>query len=710
MKKFYTVLIFVLSVAAMVYFFPRQGKFKYEYQKGRPWMHEDLIAQNDFPIYKTSDELLVEKREVTKDFKPFFRRDDSIGLRQISNMKKIFSEQWRGYFVDRKELDSDFFEKKTNRRKRALEAEELAVKFAVDVMGQIYKTGILKSEQLRFVKNGKLHLLEGKVYNVVSVDELYTFQTSYSFVKERAKEVEFTGRYSDILKEFTVSFPYEKFIDANLNYDKVTSDKSELKLLNSISLFRGMIQQGERIVSRGELVNDSKFIIIESLRKEFEKSIGDNRNEYLVLLGQVLLVGLTVLMLFFFMLYYRKELVQRLRHVAFILFLIVIIVVLSGLAVKMQTINIYVIPFVLIPIFVRVFFDGRLALFTHFTAVLLVGFFAPNSFEFVFINFLAGFVAIYSLTNLYHRRKLFMTSILVMLTYFAVFIGMSVVKEGSFADIDWMQTLWFAGNGLLILAAFPLIYLFEKIFGFLSDATLMELSDTNQPLLRKLAEEAPGTFQHSMQVANLAEEAIHQIGGNPLLVRNGALYHDIGKLSYPEYFIENQGTGFNPHDKLSNIESAEKIIGHVTEGMNLARKYKLPVPVRDFIRMHHGDSIVKYFYYNCLKEEEGSDVDIKKFTYPGPKPNTKETAVLMMADSVEAASRTLKEYTEESIKKLVEGIISSQQEDGQFDDSDLTLRDIRVVKELFVKKLLNIYHARVEYPKEATKEETKTDE
>jgi hypothetical protein len=330
---------------------------------------------------------------------------------------------------------------------------------------------------------------------------------------------------------------------------------------------------------------------------------------------------------------------------------------------------------------------------------LIIGFWVPNGFEFVFLSFVAGIIAIFTLSNNYRRGKLFLSAVLVVATYCIVYLGISIIQEGNMSKIEWIKFLWFAANGLLVLSSYPLIYIFERIFGFLSDATLIELSDTNQPLLRKLAEMAPGTFQHSLQVSNLAEEVIIKIGGSPLLVRAGALYHDIGKMENPHYFIENQVPGVNYHDKLKFVESAEIIIGHTTKGVEIARKNNLPESIINFIRTHHGTTTVQYFYRSYLKQNPDSVSEIERFRYPGPRPVSKEEAVLMMADSVEAASRSLKEINESTLADLVEYIINLQIADDQFAEANITFRDIREIKSIFKKKLRTIYHIRIEYPR-----------
>jgi len=378
--------------------------------------------------------------------------------------------------------------------------------------------------------------------------------------------------------------------------------------------------------------------------------------------------------------------------------MIILFTGISRLIISAPSISYYVIPLAIVPIVIRTFYDARLALFVHLVIVLLVGFMAPNSYEFVLMNLIAGIMAIYSLTNIYRRNKFIMASVMAFLGYVIIFLANTLIQEGSFQDMHWTSYIWFAGNGFLVLLSFPLIYIFEKTFGFLSDATLVELADTNQPLLRQLAEKAPGTFQHVLQVANLAEEVARVIGGHQLLIRTGALYHDLGKMEEPIYFTENQTDGFNPHSQLSFRESTAIIISHVEKGVEIAEKHNIPRQIIDFIRTHHGTTKVQYFYRSYLNQFPDKEVDENDFSYPGPKPFTKETAILMMADSVEAASRSLKEYSEEKLDQLVEDIIGGQLDEGQFVNAPVTFKDIGTAKEIFKKRLKTIYHARIAYP------------
>ncbi|NLH57014.1 MAG: HDIG domain-containing protein, partial [Rikenellaceae bacterium] len=498
---------------------------------------------------------------------------------------------------------------------------------------------------------------------------------------------------------FVKSIDWGNYVLANLHFDAKSTEIITQDMLANLSITKGLVYAGESIVTKGEVINQDLYQIIFSLKREHESKIGFRGSFRVLILGQALLISMLFLMLFLFLYNFRREILSDNRKIIFILLLITIMAILSSILIKRNIINIYIIPLAIVPIFIRTFYDSRLALFIHLVTVFLVGFFVPNSFEFVFIHFIAGIIAIISLTNLYRRGKLFLSISLVYISYIAVYVGIAIIQEGSILTIDPYSFLWFAINALLLLTSYQLIYLFEKIFGFLSDTTLMELSDTNQDLLRQLAEKAPGTFQHSLQVANLAEEAIFKIGGNPLLARAGALYHDIGKMNNPYYFIENQASGFNPHQGIDYEESAEIIIKHVAEGIQIAKKHNIPEQIIDFIRTHHGTNKVQYFLRLYREKYPELKDNVSLFSYKGPKPFSRETAVLMMADAVEAASRALKTITYEAINDLVENIINYQQIEEQYSDADITFKDITVVKSAFKKKLLNIYHARIEYPK-----------
>jgi len=524
---------------------------------------------------------------------------------------------------------------------------------------------------------------------------LATFFTGRSAYENLMQGLEGGNKSS---QEVLNSMNLNDYLEPNILYDEATTLKVHQAALDALTLTKGMVQSGQLIIATGQLVTQSDFQLIESLRKEYEFNPNVGKNYLVVYMGQLLLITLIFLALFWFIYYFRKETLVSRQQTFFTLGLIVVMVGLTRAASTNDAVSVYVIPFVLVPIFLKTFFDIRYALFVHMITLLLAGFWVPNSYQFILMNFLAGLVGVFSLRSYYKRGILFYTATFVMAAYALIYIILTLLQEGNFNQINWINVLWIGGNGLLILTVYPLVFLIERIFGFLSDATLFELSDTNQPLLRALAEKAPGTFQHSMQVASLAEEAVLKVGGNPLLVRAGALYHDIGKMENPQYFIENLHERSNPHNEMDERSSAKVIIGHVQKGVEIAKKYNLNEKIIEFISTHHGTSTVQFFYRTFINTNPGMEVDIREFTYPGPKPSSRENAVLMMADSVEAASRTLKAYTRESISDLVENIVKRQEEEGQFSEADITFGDISAIKEIFKNRLSNIYHSRIEYP------------
>ncbi len=649
-------------------------------------MHEDLIAPFDFPIYKTENEILAERNEILKNFKPIFDYDTSSARNTINILRSDFLTAWSlsQLNIIKSEPSNVFIQKFES------------------VIQNIYDKGIVNPSvitEINLENNANITMLINTLAYETPLSSIYTPQSAANFfvneINEFASEQLFMNE-----AEILTSLAIQKYFTPNLTYNKQTTEKIKLEILSSISLTEGLIQTGERIVNRGEVVNEQSFKVIESLKKEFETKVGLLGNTAMVTFGQTLLVLVLFLVLYLFMYNFRREILDDDRKTIFILLLVTTMTILSSFVLKRNVISIYLLPFAIIPIFVRTFYDSRLALFIHLVTVFLVGFFAPNGFEFVFIHFIAGVVAIISLTNFYRRGKLFLSVSLILLTYWVLYTGIVTIQEGTPLKVNPLTLAWFAGNALLLLASYQLVYIFEKVFGFLSDATLMELSDTNQELLRQLAEVAPGTFQHSLQVASLTETAINKIGGDAMLARTGALYHDIGKMNNPFYFVENQSPEFNPHKNIDFEESAEIIIKHVSDGVALAKKHRLPNQIIDFIRTHHGNTKVQYFYRLFKDKYPDAQQEFEKFSYPGPKPFSRETAVLMMADSIEAASRSLKSYSHSTIENLVDTIINHQQLDDQFSEANITFRDITELKQVFKKKLLNIYHARIEYPKE----------
>ncbi|NOZ45680.1 MAG: HDIG domain-containing protein [Chlorobi bacterium] len=703
--KTYRTLLFILTAIIIVYFFPTEGKFRYEFQKGKPWMHADLIAPFDFAIRKTEPEIKAEKDSILKQYKPYFKIDDQVSINQLNQLNLDFSDKWANYI-------------KSNARNKGKENIKIAnadyrkninFLFAKNLLEFIYKKGVIElPDELKLdeKQNPIIVKINNNVANEVELSGVFSQKTAYQYILQKIDESRYDITGGDKLDYgFLKAMKIDNYIYPNLFYYEETSLKAQQRLLENISTTRGMIQKGERIISKGDVVNYEKFRILTSLKQEFETTLGTTANYYWILTGQLLFVAVSILVLFLFLYNFRREILQDSLKTTFIIVLFLITILAAILGLKINTLSLYLIPFAILPIIIRTFYDARLALFIHMVAILIIGFLAPNGFEFVFIQFITGIVAIFTLINIHRRGQLFLAAGLVFLSYVAVYFGMAIMHEGDIYKIEYTKFALFAGNSLLLLSSYPMIWLFEKLFGFLSDVTLMELSDTNQPLLRELAEKAPGTFQHCMQVAGLAEEATRKIGGNPMLIRTGALYHDIGKMHNPEYFIENQGHGKNPHDAIEFDESAKIIIGHVEKGIEKAKRKNLPAPIIDFIRTHHGTTKVQFFYRSFINKFPEKDVDIEKFTYPGPTPFSKETAVLMMADSVEAASRSLKELTEENLDNLVDKIIEYQIRENQMAEADLTFKDVSDVKRIFKAKLKNIYHARIEYPEEKVKEE-----
>lgn len=678
-KTIQIVLLYLVSILLVYFMFPREGKFRYEYSKNKPWMHETLVAPFDFPIYKPDQQVQREMDSLQSNTKLYFFHDSLVGSNMISTFNSDYSSMVTSMGIGAYVTDAWTF----------------TGHVISDILTEIYSVGLIERHPV--MEREEIDLLSVMVVRNTLAEEnrynsFYSERTAYEHLISELEKIN-PGSLA-ILSRMNLN----EFLRANILYDEAMTSKVQQLGLQELTLTQGMVQSGQRIIARGELISGSDFLIIESLRREYESNPNVGKNYLVVYMGQLLLITLIFLALFWFIYYFRKDILISRKQTFFTLGLIVVMVGLTMAASSNQAVSVYVIPFVIVPIFLKTFFDIRYALFVHMITLLLAGFWVPNSYQFVLMNFLAGLVGVFSLRSYYKRGILFYTATFVFGAYALIYILVSIMQEGDLSQINWINVLWMAGNGLLILTVYPLIFLFERIFGFLSDATLFELSDTNQPLLRKLAETAPGTFQHSMQVANLAEEAILKVGGNSLLVRAGALYHDIGKMENPQYFIENQHEGANPHDELDFRSSAKVIIDHVIQGVEIGKKHNLPEKIIDFIRTHHGTSTVQYFYRSFINANPEEDVDISEFTYPGPKPPSKENSVLMMADSVEAASRTLKTYSPDTIHELVESIVAHQAEEFQFSDADLTFADITVIKEMFKNRLSNIYHSRIEYP------------
>ena len=661
----------MFTIVIIVAIFPKEGKFQYEFHnlKGKPWYHDDLVAPFDFSIKKTKEELANEKAETIKNFKPFYTFDSKVGDEKKALLNKEFEAKWTG----------------TNKK---LKDKTLGV--ANKIVDSIYSKGIVVAVEPADLT---FEVLKNNVAEDHTQKDFFNVNTAYKFIEEQLKKEE-----KVIDAKFALSI-LENCIAQCIFYDKAISDKVLKQAIEEIVPSHDIILKDQSIISKGEIIDDKKYQILESLKSEYEGQTGVTANYFFLLLGQIIIVTICMAVLAIFLLSFRKEVMQDNSKIIFIMILIILQVLLARLAAFATSFSIYALPFCILPIIIRAFYDTRVALFVNLVTILIISFMAPSRFEYVFIQMLGGMVAIFSIVNMRNRSQIFISAGAIFFTYCLAYTGITIMQEGG---VDALSSREYAGFGIsatLTLFSYPLIFVFEKIFGFLSDVSLLELSDTNRKLLRELASRAPGTFQHSLQVANLAEEAIYNIGGNTLLVRTGALYHDIGKMEMPVYFIENQVNGINPHDELSFEESAGIIISHVIKGVEIARRHRLPEQIIDFIRTHHGTSLTSYFYRSFKNEFPGEKVEEDRFHYPGPIPFSKETAVLMMADSVEAASRSLKKYDEETIDALVETIINTQIEQNQFINADITFKDIKVLKKIFKKKLINVYHVRVEYPR-----------
>jgi putative nucleotidyltransferase with HDIG domain len=665
----------LLSVCLIVYTLPKQAKFRYEYEKGRIWNQKDLISPYNFAILKTSQELAADQEAALHSITPIYQLQPDVAEQALNGYKNDFEIKWHS---------AGFPEWQ----------REKYLNTGYNLLKTIYNRGVLTP--ISKYQHGSEDYNITVLYKNIATDK----NTIEVFTRERAlaycgQELNSPGN-RELNKDFLLNIIQNR-LQTNLNYDDKLTARLEKEVLEGLSLTSGMVQKGEVIVAKGSVINDEVYQKLQSYRKAFEDNARVNGDPNLVLLGQFLLVAIVIGLLMIFLYLFRKDIYGDNRLVSLILLVVTAMLATLSWAIKVQLPSMYYIPYCIVPIIIRILFDTRLALNIHLLVVMVAGFFVPNSFEFAYFEITAGMVSIYSIKNLVRRDQFLVSALIITFTYFVSFIGISFIREGSFLNIDWMDFFPFVVSVLLTLLAYPLIYAFEQVFQITSDITLIELTNTNAPLLRQLAFNAPGTFQHSLQVANLAESAIYTIGGNSLLVRAGALYHDIGKIENPLYFIENQSSGFNPHDKVSYEESAQIIIRHVSNGVEMARKANLPEIVIDFIRTHHGNTRVDYFYQSYLKNFPEKIIDENTFRYPGPIPFSKETGVLMLADSVEAASRSLKEPDEKSINELVDRIINYKLNQGQLNDSDITLKDLETIKAIFKKMLMSIYHVRIDY-------------
>lgn len=665
----YKSLIFIATVSVIVYFLPNEGKFNYQFDINKPWKYGLLQASFDFPIYKNDLQVQKEQDSILADYQPYFQIDKEAEKNVLSKLREDYNKTLRHSLPG-----TDY------------------VRYIERTLKALYENGIIAGNDLKRMEEDSIiaiRLVDKNVATSRFIDQLYTVKEAYEYLLNAD-----TAHYK---KKILQQCNLNDYITPNLVYDEEKSEAAQKDLLSNISWANGFVLNGQKIIDRGEIVDEQTYNILESLRKEWEKRSDSVQEKRLTLAGQILYVGI---FLFCFMAYlelFRADYYERKGTLTLLFALIVFFPVLSSIMVEQNLSSIYVVPFAMIPIIVRVFLDSRTAFMAHVTIILLCSITLRFPHEFILLQVVAGMVAIYSLRELSQRSQLLRTALVVFISYALLYFAFELIHEDDLTKLNTRMYIYFMINGILLLFAYPLLFLLEKIFGFTSDVTLVELSNINNSLLREMSEVAPGTFQHSLQMANLAAAAANKIGGKSQLVRTGALYHDIGKMVNPAFFTENQ-SGVNPHKSLSYEQSAQVIISHITDGLKLAEKHNLPKVIKDFISTHHGRGLTKYFYISYKNEHPDEEVDQEKFRYPGPNPFTKEQAVLMMADSVEAASRSLPEYTEESISTLVDKIIDTQVSEGYFKECPITFKDIATVKALFKEKLKTMYHTRISYP------------
>ena len=661
--------LIIVTVTIVVWSMPHDNRSYYHLEQGKPWKYAEFTAPYDFAVYKSEEAIRMEQDSVLRFFEPYYRFDKGTESRMVSKFNADYADGIPGLQIEYKTIIS-------NR------------------LHSLYQQGIMEQkeyDELRKDTNHMIRVVSGKEAVSVSIMEIYSAKMAY----EQLFQEELLALQRPLLQKCNLN----SYIVPNLIYDKERSETSKNDLLSGIAWASGLVQKGQKIVDRGEIVTEKTYRIIESFKKENERRNEDITQNQLSLIGQILYVTILMLCFTLYLSLYRKDYFEKPRSITMLYALIILFALLTSLFIRNTFVHVYILPYAMVPIFIRVFMDSRTAFMTHTVMVLICAVMLQHPFEFTVIELVAGLASITSLRELSQRSQLFKTAIIVTIACLAVNLAFDWTRNDTLAQIDYSTYNFLIVNGITLLFAYPLLYLMEKTFGFTSDITLIELSNTNNELLRRMSEVAPGTFNHSIQVANLAGEIANKIGAKAQLVRTGALYHDIGKLSNPIYFTENQ-SGINPHETLTDIESAQIIISHVTEGLKMADKYNLPDVIRNFISTHHGQGKAKFFYIRYKKEHPDEPVDDLLFTYPGPNPYTREQACLMMADTVEAASRSLPDYTEQSIRELVERLIDGQVAEGYFRECPVTFRDIQYAKTVLIEKLKTIYHTRVSYPSE----------
>lgn len=661
-----TVLV-CITVAIIVWFLPRNEGRMYRYDVGKPWMYGSVIAKFDFPIYKTDEAIKHEQDSLLKHFQPYYSLNPLIEKKQVERFLHDYEQGING-------LPKEY------------------VGIVAKQMQEIYQMGIINTNEYNNIfkdSTSMIRFVSGKNAKSLKVSSFYSTIAAYEHIFANEK----LAAQRAILSRCNLN----NYIEANIVYDKEKSDAEKNDLLSSIPLASGMVMSGQKIIDRGEIVNDYTCRVLNSFDKEMKRRSSTQDEIMTTFIGQILFVLILVMMFTSYLTLFRKDYFEKPRSITMLYTMITLFPILVSMMMKHNFFSVYIIPFAMAAIFVRVFMDSRTAFITHVTMILICAAAVKYQYEFIIVQLASGLVAIYSLRELSKRSQIFITAILVTISSCIVYLALQLMQDNQVFNIDPSMYTYFIINGIFLLLSYPMMYLIEKMFGFISNVTLFELSNTNKGLLRNLSEIAPGTFQHSITVGNLAAEIANRIHANSLLVRTGALYHDIGKMTNPVFFTENQA-GVNPHDQLSDLESAQIIISHVTKGLKLAEKFNLPGIIKDFISTHHGTGLTKYFYINYCNEHPDEQVDKEMFQYPGPNPFTREQAILMMADTVEAASRSLNEYTEESISTLTNKLIDSQVAGGFFRECPITFRDIALAKSVLIERLKSIYHTRISYP------------
>ena len=666
--------IVIGTVVIILWCMPRDSRNYLYAEIGKPWKYGDLTAPFDFPVYKSEFKVKQERDSIYRLFEPYFSIDLSVENSQV----RKFLEQYDNGMPN---LPDDYISIIANRLHR------------------LYQQGIISApdySQLAYKDTARtIRIVNGKRATSIALKAFYSTKSAY----ENLINDPMMAPHRVALQRCNLN----NFIVPNIIYDKEKSETELEELRRSVPLANGVVQKGQKIIDRGAIVDEAKYLAIESFRKEYERRGRDETQLKLTLFGETIYVSLIVIFFTLYLSLFRKDYFEKLRSIAMPYTLIIIFTLLTALMVRNTFAHVFMLPYAMLAIFIRIFMDSRTAFITHLVMVLLCASMLQHTFDFVIVEATAGMVAIFSLRELQYRSQLFKTALLVTISSMLMHFAYDLMTVSDIERIDMSNYNYLVINGILLLFAYPLLYLLEKTFGFVTDITLIELNNTNNPLLQRMSELTPGTFQHSIQVGNLAAEIAKKIGAKSQLVRTGAMYHDIGKMTNPVYFTENQSS-INPHDGMSQIDSARIIISHVTEGLKLAEKFNLPTVIREFISTHHGQGKTKYFYVNYKNEHPDDPVDDLLFTYPGPNPFTREQAILMMADSVEAASRSLPDYTEQNIRDLVNRIIDGLLADGFFRDCPITFRDISYAKTVLIEKLKTIYHARVSYPELKQKE------